>query len=155
MSNFYRKQSSDLGTLHDAVHRLVEDSLYLPQAVLDQWTGEESIPVDMYEENNAIVIKAALPGMKPEDLKVEVHENVLTISGQIKQESNHKEGDYLLNERYYGQVQRSESLPREVKVDQAEAEFEDGVLILIMPKAGAITVKKIAVTSKANKAETK
>ena len=144
-----------MGTLQDAVHRLVEDSLYLPQAVFDHWTGAESIPVVMYEENNAIVINAALPGMKPEDLKVEVHENVLTISGQIKEESNHREGEYLLNERYYGQVQRSVSLPCEIKVDQAEAEFEDGVLILILPKAGAITVKKIAVTPKANKAETK
>lgn len=141
--------------LSDAMNRLVEDSLSLPQAILDHLSAEGSMPVDMYEENNAIVVKAALPGVKPEDLIVEVSENVLTISGQTKEESNHKEGDYLLNERNYGRIRRSVSLPCEVKVDQAKAELENGLLTLTLPKEGVIPVKKIAVKSKANKVEPK
>lgn len=153
MSILRRKQSSSLMSLRDVMNHLVEDSFYLPQAVLDHWTSEGVIPLDMYEENNAIIIKASLPGIKPEDLKIEVCENVLTISGQAKEEANHKEGNYLLNERLYGQFQRSVTLPCEVKVGQAEAEFEDGLLTLTLPKVEGITAKKIAVKSKAKAKE--
>jgi HSP20 family protein len=107
----------------------------------------------MYEENNAIVIKAALPGIRPEDLKIEVRENFLTISGQTQEESNHKEGDYLLNKRGYGQIRRSVTLPCEGKVDQTEAEFEDGLLTLT--RAGTIPLKKIALKPKVKKDEPK
>ena len=148
MATLPKKQSSNLMSLRDAMNRLVDDSVYLPLALLDHLTGDGSILLDMYEENNNLVVKASLPGVKPEDLNIEVVDNILTISGKAHEEVSRKEGDYLLNERRSGQFQRSVALPYDVKVDRAEADFEDGILTLTLPKAESAKVKKISVKSK-------
>ncbi len=148
MAILRRKPTSEIVSLRDAMNRLVDDSIYLPQAFMDLMNGDAPILLDMYEENNSIVVKASLPGLKPEELSIEVQDNVLTISGKTKEEANHKEGDYLLNERRSGHFRRSVTLPCDVKVEQAEAEFEDGILTLTLPKSGTIPVKKIAVKPK-------
>ncbi len=129
--------------------RLVEDSLYLPNAMVDRLTGDGLVLLDMVENDTNIVIKASLPGIKPEDLNIEVRENVLTISGETKKEIDRKGGDYLLSERHSGQVRRSVTLPCDVKADRAEAEFEDGTLTLTLPKAETARGKRITVKTKA------
>ena len=148
MAILHRKQTNDLMSLKDAMNRLVEDSIYLPRTMLDLWTSDGSVLLDMFEENNNLVVKATVPGIKPEDLNIEVHENVLTISGETKEEVNRKEGDYLLNERRLGQFRRSVTLPYDVKVEKAEADFENGILTLTLPKAETMHAKKIAIKPK-------
>lgn len=149
MNILRRKQSNELVSLRDAMNRLVEDSFYLPQALLGTVTGEGSVLLDMYEENQNIVVKASLPGVKPEDVKIEIEGDVLTISGKTNEEVSRKEGDYLLNERRAGQVRRSVVLPYEVKADKAEAEFDNGILTLTLPKMETARAKKIALKPKA------
>ncbi len=149
MSVLNKKQSNELVSLRDAMSHLVDDSFYLPRTLVDLWTGDQMVPLDMYEENNNLVVKASLPaGIKPEDVNIEVKENVLTISGETKEEVTRKESTYLLNERRFGQFRRSVPLPYEVKVEKAEAEFENGTLILTLPKAVTAHAKKISVKPK-------
>jgi len=143
MNILRRKQSNELVSLRDAMNRLVEDSFYLPQALLGTVTGEGSVLLDMYEENQNIV------GVKPEDVNIEIEGDVLTISGKTNEEVSRKEGDYLLNERRAGQVRRSVVLPYEVKADKAEAEFDNGILTLTLPKMETARAKKIALKPKA------
>ncbi len=151
MSIIPKKQSNELVSLKDVVSRLVEDSFFLPQALLAYWNGDRTIPLDVYEEGNHLVVKATLPGIKAEDLNIEAHENILSISGQIQHETERKEEDYFLNERRYGQFRRSVVLPYDVKVDQVEAEFEDGILTLTLPKVEATKGKKVSIKAKAEK----
>ncbi len=111
-------------------------------------SGAGTIPMDVYEEGETLVVKASLPGIKPEDLSIEVRDNVLTISGQTKVATEKEGKGYLLSEHSYGQLQRSVILPVDVVVAKANAEFEDGMLTLTLPKAPASKGKKILLTSK-------
>ncbi len=148
MSILPKKPSNETVSLKNVVSRLVEDSFFLPQALLAYWNGDRTIPLDVYEEDDNLMIKASLPGIKAEDLHIEVHRDVLTISGQTQQETKRKEEDYILNERHYGQFKRSVVLPYNVQVDQVEAEFEDGILTLILPKMVATKGKKVSIKPK-------
>ena len=92
-----------------------------------------------------MLVKASLPGIKPEDLNIEVRDNVLIISGETKLETERKEENYFLNERRYGQFRRSVALPYAVKVEQAEAEIKDGILTLTLPKGEEAKPRHISV----------
>jgi HSP20 family protein len=130
--------------LKETLERLIGDSFILPLALPAFWAAG-TIPLDIYEEGNNLVVKALLPpGIKPEDLDIEVDENVLMISGEIKLEMLRKRENYFLNERRYGQVRRSVTLPYDVKVDQVEARLKVGILTLTLPKAETTKGKKIA-----------
>jgi HSP20 family protein len=136
---------NELVSLKDAMGRLIEDSFYMPHALFDAWNSSGTMPLDMYEDDDTLVVKASLPGVKPEDLNIEVRGNILTISGESRQEMERREDKFYLNERRSGQFRRSLPLPYEVKVDRIEAEFEDGVLTMTLPKAETAKVKKISV----------
>jgi len=142
------KQNNEIVSLRDAVDRMLAESFILPHTLLAHSVGAEFIPLDIYEEANDLVIKAPVPGVKPEDLNIEVRDGVLIISGETKQEKERKEEDYHLHEQRYGRFARSVILPCAVKVDKAKAEFEDGVLTLTLPKVEAAKGKKIVVTAK-------
>lgn len=94
-----------------------------------------SIKTDIVENDNAYLVKAELPGVAKEDIKVKVEGNVLTISAEVKKESEQKEGDRLVHsERYFGSVSRSFRLESEIDQDKASAKYVDGVLNLELPK---------------------
>lgn len=125
------RRMSDLPALPAMFDRMFDESL-LPRSV---W-GEEilqGIPVDMYEEEGAIVVRAAVPGLKREDLHVEVSGDQLRIWGERKDETEREEEDYYLRENRYGRVERRMLLPHDVDAEAAEAAFEDGVLMLTLP----------------------
>ncbi|AHZ85222.1 HspC2 heat shock protein [Bdellovibrio bacteriovorus] len=88
--------------------------------------------VDVEEKDNAYLVSADLPGMKKDEIKVELNDNILTISGERTRESK-SEGGY--SERSYGRFQRSFTLPVQVNSEKIEAHFEDGVLQITVPKA--------------------
>ena len=94
--------------------------------------SEFSPTVDIEEKENAYLVTADIPGMKKEDIKVDLSNNVLTISGERTFESK---GDRKYVERSYGKFQRSFSLPVQVMADKIEASYHDGVLHMTLPKA--------------------
>src|SRR6202795_1143113 len=115
-------------------------------------TGEESNltpwapAVDIYETENELVIKADLPDVNPQNLETRVENNILTIRGERKFESKVKEDNYLRVERAYGSFSRSFSLANSVKTDDIQADYQNGVLTLRLPKREEAKPKQIKVT---------
>ena len=91
--------------------------------------------VDVYEQDNNLIIEAEIPGAKKEDIEVKIKDNAVVIRGEVKKEEEQKEEQYYRKERFYGTFERVVPLPVEVKPEEAKAEFKDGVLKLIIPKA--------------------
>jgi HSP20 family protein len=91
-------------------------------------------PVDIYETENDIVLKAELPGVDPKDVEVKVEDNTLYMKGERKFEKEVKNESYHRVERSYGSFARSFSLPNSISTDKVKAEFKDGLLTLTLPK---------------------
>jgi len=110
--------------------------------------ADVSTSVDMFEEGDNLVIKAELPGMKKEDINVDLKDDVITISGEKKSEEKTDRKDFHRVERTFGSFTRRLRLPVEIKADKVEASFKDGVLEIKMPKSEAAkqNAKKIAVS---------
>ncbi len=102
-------------------------------------------PIDIYETPESLVLKAELPGLRREDINIEVHDSTLTLKGEKRFEKDVKEESYQRIERAYGSFQRSFSLPATVKQDSVKAKFTDGVLEISLPKAEAAKPKQIKV----------
>ena len=96
---------------------------------------EGQLAVDVYQTDHAIIIKTAIAGVKPEDIKISIHNDVLTLRGERCAEEKIKDEDYYFRECYWGKFSRSIILPVEVKQDKIEAVFKNGVLTIILPKA--------------------
>lgn len=113
--------------------------------------SELALPVDIYEKDGKVVIKAAVPGVKPEDVKITVAENVLTIEAETKADLELKEGDFHRREHRYGKYSRSFRLPNDLESEKAQAEFEHGVLRLSLPRKAEARPKTftVPVTAKA------
>ncbi len=105
------------------------------------------VAVDIREEDDAFYVDAEVPGMAAEDVKVDVENKVLTLSGERKVEKEETEGTYRRVERQYGSFTRSFSLPETVDADNISADLKDGVLELRLPKKEAPTPRKIAVNA--------
>lgn len=104
------------------------------------------IRIDVKENKDCLVIQAEVPGVKKEDIDVSVDNNVLTISAEVSQYDADEENDAVIHsERYYGSIRRSISLPAEVTADDATAKYEDGILVLKLPKSAKDSKRKISV----------
>jgi HSP20 family protein len=90
--------------------------------------------VDVSEDENHLTITAELPGLRKEDVKIQVENNVLSISGEKRLEKEEKDKNFHRLERRYGSFYRAIALPQGVSTDQADAEFKDGVLNIRLPK---------------------
>ena len=108
--------------------------------------GEISAKVDIFEEGNDVVVKAELPGMKKDDLEVNLTDDTITVSGEKKKEEKIEKKDYYRVERSYGSFTRSFRLPKEVQSDKAKANFKDGVLEIRVPKTEEAMKKEKKVT---------
>ena len=143
MSNIVRWEPiNDLMTLREAMDRLFEDSFVRPSNQTAAGGGV-SLPLDMYETENELVVSAALPGVKPEDIEITVTGEALSIKGAVHAESSVERANYRRQERHFGAFSRTVALPVMVQVDKAEAKFRDGVLTLTLPKAEAVKPKTI------------
>jgi len=108
--------------------------------------GELKMKVDVSEDDKAYTIHADVPGVKKDDIHVDVDGGQVSIRAEVKQESEKKEGEKLLHsERYYGMVSRSMSLPTEVDAQAAKAEYKDGVLNLTLPKKAAKSARRVTI----------
>ena len=144
-------QSRGLTSLQDQVNRLFEGSFTRDRsdhADLATWAP----PVDIYETENELVVKADLPDLQEEDIDVRVVSNMLTIRGERKFEKGVNEDNYLRVERAYGPFTRSFSLPNTVKSEGIHAGYHNGVLTLHMAKREESKPKqiKISVSSHGN-----
>ncbi len=128
--------------------RLFEESFVRPSHMWSE-VGIGDLPVDMYQTADNVVVKAALPGVKPEEVDVTITGDTLTIKGEHKEEREAKQEDYFYKEHRYGAFSRSVAIPVQVKSDKAEAVFENGILTLTLPKAEEVKPKQIKVKPKA------
>ena len=103
--------------------------------------------VDVSETADGFEVRAELPGVAKDDLHVSVKDNLLTLSGEKRQEKVDDAQNYRRIERRYGSFQRKFSLPREVEADDIKAEFSDGILTLSIPKSEAAKPTEIPVTT--------
>ena len=104
---------------------------------------------DVVEKENEIQVTVEMPGFRPDDLQVDIENNVLTIAGEKSESRSNgeKEGTYHLTERRYGRFSRSFVLPRDVEQDSIRATFEHGVLTVIVPKSERARRRRIEVSS--------
>lgn len=133
----------DFVSLREAMDRLFEDSVIRPHLFGDG--RATSFPVDLYETPEAFVLKGTLPGVRPEQLDVNATSEGVFIRAEIKEGVEVKEENWLLRERKSGMVQRNFTLPTQIDPNKVEAQFENGVLTLTLPKAEAVRPKQIKV----------
>ncbi len=112
-----------------------EDALWVPT-------------VDIVDEKDQIKVKADLPGMKKEEIEVNLENDVLSIKGEKKEEKEIKERDFIRSERYYGAFHRAFSLPSSVDAVKVNAVYKDGVLEITLPKKEGAKSKQIKVDIK-------
>jgi HSP20 family protein len=135
---------ADLRTTMD---RLFDEGFSRPWRFLPvQEQQEWAFPIEMSESEHEIDVKAALPGVKPEEVEISVTNDVLTIRAEHREESEDKKKDYYRREIRYGTYHRSLALPVAVETEKADARFENGVLFLKLPKAEAVRPKQIKLT---------
>jgi HSP20 family protein len=149
MSNLTRWQPMrEMVTLRDAMDRLFDEAFTRPWGALDGWRGIGGPSVDMYETENDVIVKASLPGIKAEDVQINVTGEMLTLKGETKDETEAGEKSYHVREQRYGAFERSISLPTLVTPEKAKAEFQDGILTITLPKAEEVKPKTITVKAK-------
>jgi HSP20 family protein len=135
----------EMVTLRQAMDRLFEDSLVSP-LTLRSFNGEAvAPPLDVHQTPDEIVITAALPGIKPEDVDITITGQTLSIRGEFKADEEISRDQYLYRERRYGTFHRQLQLPVRVQGDAANATFENGELRLSIPKAEEVKPRQIQV----------
>lgn len=114
--------------------------------MLAEMPAEPAIKLDVTEDDKAYHVKAELPGVKKEDISVEIDGNQVSLCAEVKRASEKKEGETVVHsERYYGRQYRSFTLDRDIDRNGAQAKFENGILDLTLPKNGGKPAQKIEV----------
>ncbi len=148
MSNLIRwEPAREMMTLREAMDRLFDDAFTRPLSIRDGWSMA-SPAIDMYQTENDVVVKATIPGMKAEDVQINIAGDVLTLKGEVKQEEERNDKAWHIREQRFGSFERSVALPTAVKTDKADAVFENGVLTVTLPKADEVKPKTINIKAK-------
>ena len=119
-----------------------------PLSFEDRWSerlGISEPAVDLYEENDDIVVKAEMPGLSKDDIDVNITDHLLVLKGEKKKEEEASERDYYRSERVYGSFVRSIPLPAETDPQKAKATFKNGVLEIRLPKSDEAKKREIKV----------
>lgn len=133
-------------TLREAMNRLFEDSFVGPYAQRDGQAAELRLPIEAYVTDHEIVVRAAVPGLKPEEVEITMEGETLTLRGEFPRPLENV--NYLFTERPWGRFSRTLQLNIPVQADKAEAVFENGLLTLTLPKAEAVRPKLIPIKAK-------
>ena len=134
----------DVGTLRRAMDRLL-DEFFVPRRVQGERVMLWEPPVDMFETDNEVVVRAELPCIDPKDLDVTVTRDTVTIKGETRFDHEEGEPTYHVRQLRYGAFARTLELPVEVKADQAKATYQKGVLEVKIPKAEGVKPTSISV----------
>jgi len=148
MSNLIRwEPAREMMTLREAMDHLFDDAFTRPLTLRDGWTG--SMPaIDMYQTDNEIVVKAALPGIKADEVQINISGEVLTVKGETKRTEEKNDKAWHIRAQRWGAFERSVGLPTAVVADKAKAEFENGVLTITLPKSEEVKPKIINIKAK-------
>jgi HSP20 family protein len=139
----------DLSSIQDKMNQLFEDTFTRTKGREEGLgTGMWTPAVDIYETNDAVTVKAELPGLTREQVGIEIKDGLLTLRGERKVEKEVKEENYHRIERAYGTFQRSFSLPSTIDQEKISAALKDGVLELTLPKREQAKPKQITVAVK-------
>jgi HSP20 family protein len=133
-------------TLREAMDRLFDDAFTRPVNLRDG--GWSSPAIDMYQTDDEVVVKAALPGFKADEVQINVTGDVLVLRGEMKHEEEQKDKAWHIREHRWGSFERSIALPIDVKADKAVADYENGILTVTLPKAEEVKPKTISVKAK-------
>jgi len=138
----------NISSLQEQVNRLFEAGMQgrSDNSALTTWAPA----VDIYETENELVLKADLPAISEKDLDIRVENNMLTVRGERKFESEVKEDNYLRIERTYGSFSRSFGLPNTVNTEAIKAEYKNGVLTVEMPKRAESKPKQVKINVSTN-----
>jgi HSP20 family protein len=132
--------------LHNRFNRLFDDPFFrVGQMDDDAGLGLWNPVVDLYEKDDHFMIKAELPGVDKKDIKIDLQDRLLTLSGERAYDNEVKEENYYRRERSYGKFQRAFTLPADVDSDKIKAEFKDGVLQIEVPKPEEKNAKQVTV----------
>ena len=142
---------SELMNLRQSMDRFFEDNWFGPTGYLSAASDRLLPTVDVYQNKESITVKASLPGLKAEDVNVEINDGVLTIKGEMKSDEEVKEENYFYRERRCGSFNRSFRLPTGLQVEKADAIMEDGVLTVLIPKVEETKSKSIKINPKGKK----
>jgi HSP20 family protein len=129
--------------LRDEMDRLFDHSfgpVFRTHGSFGRWAPA----LDVYQDKDQFTVVAELPGLRKEDIEISLHNGVLTLSGERKQEKKNEEG--YRSERYFGRFQRSVTLPASVDGNKVKASYQDGVLKVVLPKAEEAKPKQIEVS---------
>jgi len=139
----------EMMNLRSEMDRLFERAMGTPSA---DWQGATTwgLALDVAENNDAFIVVASVPGVRPDDLDITVSNNMLTIKGEFKVDDSIEEEKYHFRERRYGSFSRSINLPVSVDADAIEANYENGVLTLTVPKAEEVKPRRISIKARAN-----
>ena len=147
---------SDLVSLHTAMDRLFDDSLRSSgrrRGSGDTFgvIGEGFLPLDVYQTDKEWIVRAGVPSVDPQQVEITCDGNTIRIQGEVKPPQNAKSENYWMRENFYGAFMREITLPDQTICDQSKAEFQNGMLVLTLPKAqpSKSQVKKIPVTASA------
>ena len=121
-------------SFRDVMERLFDDQFFRPMWIGDS-EREVAPALDLFTTSEAVIAKVALPGVKPEGVDVTIGDDLVTISGAFKEETETGDAGYVRKELSQGTFSRSFSLPTAIKANAAKAEFKDGLLTLTLPKS--------------------
>ena len=146
MSNLIRwEPAREMMTLREAMDHLFDDAFTRPLTLRDGWSAPA---IDMYQTDNEIVVKASLPGIKADQVQINITGEVLTLKGEVKHEEEKNNKAWHMREQRWGAFERSVALPTEVVADKAKAEFENGILTITLPKAEDVKPRVINIKAK-------
>jgi HSP20 family protein len=148
MAYLMNRQPNEVMSLRDAMDRLFDESFLRASVAGAQALGPA---IDLAETDKEILVTAAVPGLKPDDLKISLTGSTLEISAQTSTENERKDATYHLRERQVSSFRRALALPKEVVADKAKAEFENGVVTLTLPKVESQQRKSITIKPKVNR----
>ena len=144
----YSSGATDMLSLRDMMGRLMENAFISP----DQWFDEYGMrmpAIDVSENDDAYVVRAELPGWKPENIEITCEGNTVSLKGQLENEDQQNDGSTRWHHREMRRTsfERSITLPAEVEADKATADFENGVLTLRLPKSEEAKPRQIKIGS--------
>ena len=135
----------EFSTLQDRMNRLFRES-YGPEGRDESLTTSQfAPPVDVYEDEHNVVLKVEVPGIDEKDIDVRVENNVLTVHGERKVEKEEKEENFRRIERQYGSFTRTFTVPSTVDAERIQADYDKGILKIVLPKKAEAKPKSIKV----------
>jgi HSP20 family protein len=137
----------DMMTIRDAMDRWLQQSISGTGQLISN-LRPDSIAIDLIEHDDAFELRAAVPGVKPEDVEVTVQGERVIVRAEARGREERRDDAWLMREHRFGLLQRSVTLPSPVSSDNAEAHLENGVLTLRLPKVQGALSRRIAVTTR-------